>query len=344
MLISSPATQRECLAPHCGKKLPLTARLDMLFCGSRCRSREWARANTPQSLAIKEADFAEFQADMLRRAALIKGAVGYSLARTCPTRERAGLVWFPQPSRKTKRFPRLPGGRFRFVRSAYFSLTPFECPRVPLVGSYCLRFHRQDGSEINVGTLADVVVKAAFPAVRFYDKDGGDYDPRGRPVKPRTRKTADKREQDKPPSNVPSASPPPAPQMPQRPQIPAGSPAPPSPRRSPQSSGELEPRVRRVLLGAAKTATKASKRREAMRPRIAQSDSVSRRLRKPTLCFVAKSPVITGRASPWVVKSADSQAASMVHTLCQVEAVLVRDPRKDERSAFSGILTAHPSV
>ena len=264
MLASSPTPLRECLA-ECGKKLPPTARLDKFFCGARCRSRAWARANTPQSLAIKEADFAAFVADLLRRSAGIKGLAGYSLGRVCPTRERAGLVWFPQPNRKTKRFPHRPGARFRFVQSAYFRLTPnVECPRVPVAGKYFLRYHREDGSEIAIpGGMAEVIVEVAFPAVRFYDKDG-DYDPSGRPLKPRTKKNADKSEKDKERAHssartTPSQA---APQMPQKPSSQPVAPSQPQPKQGPRGKTTVGGIAKPVAGAVATRSRECSTRRD----------------------------------------------------------------------------------
>ena len=62
--------------------------------------------------------------------------------------------------------------------------------------------------------MAEVIVEVAFPAVRFYDKDG-DYDPRGRPLAA-DQENADKSEKDKERAlsarTTPSQA---APQMPQ---------------------------------------------------------------------------------------------------------------------------------
>jgi hypothetical protein len=184
MLHSSPDPRRKCLG--CRKKLPVGARTNQRYCGKRCRGREWARATRRQSTTITVADFAALQTQVLRLAAGFRNVAGYSLSCGCPNRLRYGEVRFPQPTRKTKRFPS-PDGRFRFTRSAFFRLTPFEPPRVPLVGEYRLRFHREDGTEIVSAAQMFVTVEAAFPSVRFYDSEG-DYDPKGRPVKPRPKK------------------------------------------------------------------------------------------------------------------------------------------------------------
>lgn len=215
MLSVSAAPPRRCLG--CPKKLPVGARTNQRYCGKKCRGREWARANRRQSTTITAADFAALQTRVERLAVGFRNVAGYSLSCGCPYRLRYGEVRFPQPTRKTKRFPS-PDGRFRFTRSAFFRLTPFEPPRVPITGEYRLRFHREDGTEIVSAAQMIVTVEAAFPSVRFYDSEG-DYDPKGRPVKPRPKKpcssqSAPSADVPKPASAVPVA---PAPRPPAAP-------------------------------------------------------------------------------------------------------------------------------
>jgi hypothetical protein len=192
-LPSSPAPQRKCLGLGCLKKLPIDARTNQIYCGKKCRGRSWARANRRQSTTITAADFAALQIVVLRLAVGLLDVAGYSLSCACPNRLQAGEVQFPQSSRRTKRFPS-PDGRYRFRRSAFFLLAPFEPPRVPIRGEYRLRFHREDGTEIVTATKLFVSVEVAFPSVRFYDAER-DYDTKGRWVKPRL----------KTPPNTPSA-------------------------------------------------------------------------------------------------------------------------------------------
>jgi hypothetical protein len=181
MLTSSPAPPRKCLG--CPKKLPVDARTNQIYCGKKCRGRSWARANRRQSTTITAADFGALQTEVLRLAVGLPHVAGYSLSCACPNRLQAGEVRFPQPSRRTKRFPS-PDGRYRFRRSAFFRLAPFEPPRVPVRGKYRLRYHREDGTVIVFATKLRVTVEVAFPSVRFYDSEG-DYDTKGRWVKPR---------------------------------------------------------------------------------------------------------------------------------------------------------------
>ena len=110
---------------------------------------------------------------------------GYSLWIRCSNARRE-WVSFPQPDRKTKRFPLVPGGRFRFVQSAFYRMN--EPPRVPVAGNYLMRLHGADGKLLLDFPPVVYQIDACFPSVRFHDKDG-EYDPDGRPLKPGKRST-----------------------------------------------------------------------------------------------------------------------------------------------------------
>ena len=118
--------------------------------------------------------------------------LGYSLsALPKGSAARIGEVSFPEPNRKTKRFPD-ESGVARVRREPYFRYVPFEPPRVPHVGTWTVTLHWADG---HVGTIGDrVVVKRAFPSVRYYDKEGNRYDlkgkllPKGKSATPKARK------------------------------------------------------------------------------------------------------------------------------------------------------------
>jgi hypothetical protein len=80
----------------------------------------------------------------------------------------------------------------RVRREPYFRYAPFEPPRVPYVGTYIVTLHWDDGY---AGTIGDrVVVKRAFPSVRYYDQEGNRYDlkgkliPTGKSATPKARK------------------------------------------------------------------------------------------------------------------------------------------------------------
>jgi hypothetical protein len=105
---------------------------------------------------------------------------------------RLGEVSFPDPNRKTKRFPDesgvapCPSGALLSLRSVR------AAPRAAYVGTYIVTLHWDDGY---VGTIGDhVVVKRAFPSVPYYDQEGNRYDlkgkliPTGKSATPKARK------------------------------------------------------------------------------------------------------------------------------------------------------------
>ena len=119
-------------------------------------------------------------ADGGKRARLI----GYSLKRFHPKRElsRIGVVEFPDPGRKTKRFPD-ESGVTRVIRRSYFRWGPFEPPRVPVAGYYSVSLHYEDGRVLGIG---EHEVAKGFPAVPFHDQEGNRYDLKGKVIPKRS--------------------------------------------------------------------------------------------------------------------------------------------------------------
>jgi hypothetical protein len=166
----------------CPALIHATERSDKEFCSDACRSLHWQRKNRVPVSAYTVEDFAEVLAVVARNEARIgrnAKLLGYSLRAFHPARgtARLGEVSFPDPNRKTKRFPD-ESGVARVRREPYFRYAPFEPPRVPHVGVYTVTLHWDDG---HVGTIGDhVVVKRAFPSVPYYDQEGNRYDLKGR--------------------------------------------------------------------------------------------------------------------------------------------------------------------
>jgi hypothetical protein len=168
----------------CRWGIEFPARSDKEYCSDACRSLHWQRKNQVPVHAFTVEDFAEVQEVITRNEERIKShgrkakLIGYSL-RALPKGKaaRLGEVSFPDPNRKTKRFPD-ESGVARVRREPYFRYAPFEPARVPRVGVYAVALHWDDGY---VGTIGDhVVVKRAFPSVPYYDQEGNRYDLKGR--------------------------------------------------------------------------------------------------------------------------------------------------------------------
>ena len=169
-------------------------RSDKEFCSDACRSLNWQRNNRVPVSAYTAEDFEGLRAAIARREQRLvefgKKArlVGYSLRRLHPKREltRIGVVEFPNPDRKTKRFPD-ESGVTRVLRGRYFRWAPFEPPRVPVAGYYTTILHFEDDSVLEIGEHS---VEKVFPAVPFHDKDGNRYDLKGKMIPKRSPTTA----------------------------------------------------------------------------------------------------------------------------------------------------------
>ncbi len=175
-------------APHpcplCPGAIEFPARSDKQFCSDACRSLNWHRNNRVQVSAYTVEDFEGLRAAIAWKEQLLadgkRRLIGYSLKRLHPKRElaRIGEVEFPDPGRKTKRFPD-ESGVTRVLRGRYFRWAPFEPPRVPVAGYYSVSLHYEDGKVLVAG--ANEVAKA-FPSVPFYDKEGNRYDLKGKVI------------------------------------------------------------------------------------------------------------------------------------------------------------------
>jgi predicted nucleic acid-binding Zn ribbon protein len=170
---------RECLI--CQSVIEFPARSDKEYCSDACRSLHWQRQNRVPIATFTVADFAGLQAVLARNEARLgrkAKLIGYSLRAPHPARCLSGLgeVSFPDPNRKTKRFPD-ESGVARVRREPYFRYAPFEPARVPCVGHYCVTLYFDDGSTESIG---DVKIDKAFPSVRFYDQEGNFYDLKGK--------------------------------------------------------------------------------------------------------------------------------------------------------------------
>ncbi len=189
----SPAP-RECAL--CGGPILATERSDKEFCSDACRSLNWQRRNRVPISAYTVEDFAEVLAVVARNQVRIgrnAKLLGYSLKAYHPARgtARLGEFSFPNPNRKTKRFPD-ESGVARVRREPYFRYAPFEPARVPHVGQFTVTLHWDDG---HVGTIGETVwVKRAFPSVPYLDQEGNRYDlkgkliPKGKSATPKARK------------------------------------------------------------------------------------------------------------------------------------------------------------
>jgi predicted nucleic acid-binding Zn ribbon protein len=185
---------RECAL--CRGPIHATERSDKEFCSDACRSLNWQRKNRVPISAYTVEDFAEVLAVLAQNKVRIgrkAKLLGYSLRAFHPARgtARLGEFSFPNPNRKTKRFPD-ESGVARVRREPYFRYAPFEPARVPHVGPFTVTLHWDDG---HVGTIGDNVwVKRAFPSVPYYDQEGNRYDlkgkliPTGKSATPKTRK------------------------------------------------------------------------------------------------------------------------------------------------------------
>ena len=184
-MLSAFATPRKCVL--CPDQIGTTERSDKEFCSDACRSLNWQRNNRVQVSAYSVEDFDGLRAaialtekrlaDVGKKARLI----GYSLRRFHPKRDlaRLGEVEFPDPGRKTKRFPD-ESGVTRVVRGRYFRWAPFEPARVPVAGYYIVSLHFDDGGVLGMGE--EQLVEKGFPSVPFYDKEGNRYDLKGKMI------------------------------------------------------------------------------------------------------------------------------------------------------------------
>ena len=184
-MLSAFATPRKCVL--CPDQIGTTERSDKEFCSDACRSLNWQRNNRVQVSAYTVEDFEGLRAaialtekrlaDVGKKARLI----GYSLRRFHPKRDlaRLGEVEFPDPGRKTKRFPD-ESGVTRVLRGRYFRWAPFEPARVPVAGYYIVSLHFDDGGVLGMGE--EQLVEKGFPAVPFYDKEGNRYDLKGKMI------------------------------------------------------------------------------------------------------------------------------------------------------------------
>ncbi len=176
---SQLATPHPC--PRCPRSLELPARSDKQFCSDACRSLNWHRNNRVQVSAYTVEDFEGLRAAIARWEERLLGykkrIIGYSLKGDPPRalRARIGRVEFPDPGRKTKRFPD-ESGVTRVLRGSYFRWAPFEPPRVPVAGDYDVILHFNDGGSVVMG---EHEVAKGFPAVPFHDKEGNRYDLKG---------------------------------------------------------------------------------------------------------------------------------------------------------------------
>ncbi len=178
----------------CPGQIGTTERSDKEFCSDACRSLNWQRNNRVPVSAYTVEDFEGLRAVISRAEQRLADVghkariIGYSLKRYHPKAAlaRIGEVEFPDPGRKTKRFPD-ESGVTHVLRGRYFRWAPFEPPRVPVAGYYTVNLHFEDGS---VRAMGEHSVEKAFPSVPFYDKDGNRYDLKGKVIPKRNPKTA----------------------------------------------------------------------------------------------------------------------------------------------------------
>ena len=179
--------------PMCRGAIEFPARSDKEFCSDACRSLNWQRKNRVPVSASTVEDFERLRAAIAWKEQLLADGgkrarlIGYSLKRFHPKRElsRIGVVEFPDPGRKTKRFPD-ESGVTRVIRRSYFRWGPFEPPRVPVAGYYSVSLHYEDGRVLGIG---EHEVAKGFPAVPFHDQEGNRYDLKGKVIPKRSAAT-----------------------------------------------------------------------------------------------------------------------------------------------------------
>ncbi len=177
----------------CRGAIEFPARSDKEFCSDACRSLNWQRKNRVPVSAYTVEDFERLRAAIAWKEQLLADGgkrarlIGYSLKRFHPKRElsRIGVVEFPDPGRKTKRFPD-ESGVTRVIRRSYFRWGPFEPPRVPVAGYYSVSLHYEDGRVLGIG---EHEVAKGFPAVPFHDQEGNRYDLKGKVIPKRSAAT-----------------------------------------------------------------------------------------------------------------------------------------------------------
>jgi len=179
----SPASQGQvrCHCLVCDDEIFWSERTDKLYCTVACRSKAWSRADRAEKRGNTDSVWEQIQ-DFLVGTDL--PAIGYALEITHPAyHHRTMDVCFPEAGRRTKRAPDA-SGRVRLRSTPYFLVTPFEAPRVPVVGDYRLILFLQGGERRVTNQV--IRVGGAFPSVRFYD-DKGRYDIAGNLVQKQVR-------------------------------------------------------------------------------------------------------------------------------------------------------------
>jgi len=165
----------------CDDEIFWSERTDKLYCTVACRSKAWSRADRAEKRGNTDSVWEQIQ-DFLVGTDL--PAIGYALEITHPAyHHRTMDVCFPEAGRRTKRAPDA-SGRVRLRSTPYFLVTPFEAPRVPVVGDYRLILFLQGGERRVTNQV--IRVGGAFPSVRFYD-DKGRYDIAGNLVQKQVR-------------------------------------------------------------------------------------------------------------------------------------------------------------
>lgn len=171
----------------CKKPLPEGSRAGRFYCSPRCQSKYLKRRSRPPDPT--EADFADLKLCLLALAERYPEAAGYVLLIVCPQQPALGEVPFPPPGILTKRCPS-EDRSFRMSDRPYFSLAPFEVPRLPIGGRCRVELRDKRGRPIP-HPVQHVEITAAFRHARFR-LQGRVFDAQGKELLPQKRVPAAK--------------------------------------------------------------------------------------------------------------------------------------------------------
>ena len=180
-----PPPDSECLC--CKKLLPEGSRAGRFYCSPRCQSKYLKRRSRPPDPT--EADFADLKRCLLALAERYPEAAGYVLLVVCPQQTALGEVPFPPPGILTKRCPS-EDRSFRMSDRPYFSLAPFEVPRLPIGGLCRIELRDKRGRPIP-HPVQHAEITASFRHTRFRVQ-GRVFDGQGKELFPQKRAPASK--------------------------------------------------------------------------------------------------------------------------------------------------------
>lgn len=151
---------RECAG--CGRDIS-DLRFDAKSC-KQCRSFRYRAATEVQRSLVTVAHYAELRQAIEKLVAQqSRKVIGYSLRHLL---DKVGQVTVPEGWRRTRRAPD-ENGRVRVAKRPYFELAPFECPKVPVCGTYEVTLHFADRTTVHTERFFEIGI--AYPYVNFSD-------------------------------------------------------------------------------------------------------------------------------------------------------------------------------